>query len=67
MTAPKRPVEAVPRYALTPDEAAASLGVSRTFFYEHVIGLTFKDDLINANLFNVLVFDNVTNETYLKF
>jgi excisionase family DNA binding protein len=27
----------VPRLALTPDEAATSLGVSRSFFYEHIL------------------------------
>jgi excisionase family DNA binding protein len=32
--APKRPV---PRLALTPEEAAESIGVSRAFFYEHVL------------------------------
>jgi excisionase family DNA binding protein len=31
-----RPIERVPRLALRPDEAAASLGVSRDFFDEHV-------------------------------
>ena len=27
----------VTRLALTPDEAATSLGVSRSFFYEHIL------------------------------
>jgi excisionase family DNA binding protein len=32
-----RPTESVPRIALTPAEAAAALGVSRRFLYEHVL------------------------------
>jgi excisionase family DNA binding protein len=27
----------IPRLALTPDEAAASIGVGRSFFYEHIL------------------------------
>ncbi len=32
-----RRVEVVPRLALTPDEAAAAIGVSRRHFFEHVL------------------------------
>jgi excisionase family DNA binding protein len=27
----------IPRRALTPDEAATSIGVGRSFFYEHIL------------------------------
>ena len=37
MTAKAALLRGVTRLALTPDEAAASLGVSRSFFYEHVL------------------------------
>jgi excisionase family DNA binding protein len=31
-----RPARDIPRFALTPNEAAAALGVSRDFFDEHI-------------------------------
>lgn len=35
--APRRPAPPVPRLALSPDECALALGVSRDFFDEHVL------------------------------
>ena len=37
MTAKAALLRGVTRLALTPDEAATSLGVSRSFFYEHIL------------------------------